>query len=113
LAEQAFHEALERIWVVIRAANSYIDRQAPWTLRKTGPARMATVLYVLAEAIRRIALLTQPFMPDASAVILDQVAVPAGARNFAAFDRVLAAGTPLPTPQGVFPRHVETEEASA
>jgi methionyl-tRNA synthetase len=113
MVEQAFHEALERIWVVIRAANAYIDRQAPWTLRKTDPARMGTVLYVLAEVIRRIAILTQPFMPDASAAILDQVAVPADARTFAGLDRALVAGTPLPPPRGVFPRHVETEEASA
>jgi methionyl-tRNA synthetase len=113
LREQAFHEALERIWAVIRAANGYIDRQAPWTLRKTDPARMATVLYVLAEVIRRIAILTQPFMPDASAAILDQVAAAPDARDFAALRQTLTAGTPLPPPHGVFPRHVETEETPA
>lgn len=107
---QAFHEALDRIWSVIRAANAYIDRQAPWTLRKTDPARMATVLYVLAETIRRVAILTQPFMPDASAAILDQVAAPG--RDFAALDTPLVPGTPLPAPHGVFPRH-ETEEAAS
>ncbi|WP_337995578.1 methionine--tRNA ligase [Oleispirillum naphthae] len=112
LDEQAFHDALERIWAVIRAANAYIDRQAPWALRKTDPMRMATVLYVLAETIRRLAILTQPFMPDASAAILDQVAVPAAARGFAALATSLVPGTPLPPPVGVFPRHVE-EEPSA
>ncbi len=110
---QAFNDALEQIWVVIRSANAYIDRQAPWTLRKTDPARMETVLYVLAEVIRRVAMLTQPFMPDASAVILDQVAVAADKRSFADLDAVLVAGTPLPAPQGVFPRHVDTEEAAS
>ena len=39
---------------------------------------MATVLYVLAETIRRLALLTQAFLPDASARILDQLAVRRG-----------------------------------
>lgn len=110
---QAFNDALEQIWVVIRAANGYIDRQAPWTLRKTDPARMETVLYVLAEVIRRVAILTQPFMPDASAEILDQVAVAETARSFADFDAALVAGTPLPAPHGVFPRHVETEESAS
>jgi methionyl-tRNA synthetase len=109
---QAFNDALEQIWVVIRAANGYVDHQAPWTLRKTDPARMETVLYVLAEVIRRIAMLTQPFMPDASAAILDQVAVAADKRNFADLDAMLVAGTPLPAPQGVFPRHIETEEVA-
>ena len=74
LDRQAFHEALEAIWVVIRAANAYVDHQAPWKLRKEDPDRMATVLYVLAETIRRLAILTQPFMPDTSAGMLDQLA---------------------------------------
>jgi methionyl-tRNA synthetase len=111
---QLFHEALEAIWVVIRAANGYVDRQAPWALRKTDPARMGTVLWVLAETIRNLALLTQPFMPAASARLLDLVAVPADARSFAfcGSHHALKPGTALPVPQGVFPRFVDEEAAS-
>jgi methionyl-tRNA synthetase len=109
---QAFHEALEAVWAVIRAANAYVDAQAPWKLRKEDPARMATVLYALAECIRMLALLTQPFMPDSSAKLLDQLAVGADARDFAAFSQALAAGTELPKPEGVFPRFTEEEEAA-
>jgi methionyl-tRNA synthetase len=108
---QSFHEVLESIWVVIRAANAYVDHQAPWKLRKEDPARMATVLYVLAETIRHLAVLTQPFMPEASGKMLDQLAVDANARDFGAIDKALAAGTQLPAPSGVFPRY--TEEAAA
>ena len=36
---------------------------------------MATVLYVLADTIRQLAILSQPFMPDASAKLLDQLGV--------------------------------------
>ncbi len=57
---QAFHEALEAIWVVVRGANGYVDRQAPWALRKTDPDRMGTVLYVLSETIRHLGLLMLP-----------------------------------------------------
>ncbi len=112
---QAYHEALEAIWQVVRAANGYVDRQAPWALRKTDPARMATVLWVLAETVRNLAILTQPFMPDASARLLDQLGVGEGARSFEHLTPAgaLAPGTPLPRPQGVFPRHVETEEEAA
>jgi methionyl-tRNA synthetase len=106
---QQFHAALIRIWEAVGAANRYIDHAAPWTLRKTDPARMATVLYVLAEAIRRLAILCQPVMPDSMAKMLDQLAVDAGARDFAALDSRLAPGTPLPPPQAVFPRFVEEE----
>jgi len=107
---QAFNDAIEHIWIVIRAANAYVDHQAPWGLKKTDPDRMKTVLYVLAETIRRIALLTQPFMPDASEAILDQLVVAEDKRSFANMMTMLAPGTELPKPQGVFPRHVEETE---
>ena len=92
---------------MIGAANRYVDAQAPWALRKTDPERMATVLFVLAETIRRIALLTQAFMPDASARILDQLAVPPAERSLRHYlddAGALRPGTPLPAPSGVFPR---------
>jgi len=107
--EQMFHEALEAIWVVVRAANGYVDRQAPWALRKTDPARMETVLYVLAETIRHLALILQPFMPDSTARMLDQLAIPVGERTFAFLGaaHALTPGIALPKPEGVFPRFVE------
>ena len=107
LERQAFHEALEEIWKVIRAANAYIDRQAPWALRKTDPARMAEVLRVLADTLRAMATVLQPFMPDAMARMLDQLGVPPDPRTLAALAHPLADGTPLPAPEGVFPRLVE------
>ncbi|MSO70762.1 MAG: methionine--tRNA ligase [Alphaproteobacteria bacterium] len=111
LDRQAFHRALEAVWLVIGDANRYIDKQAPWTLRKTDPARMATVLYVTIETLRRIAILLQPFMPSSAARILDQLAV--SARDFAVLapGQGLVAGTPLPPPAGVFPRFVEAADA--
>ena len=107
MEQQTFHEALEDIWKVIRAANSYIDRQAPWALRKTDPIRMTVVLRVLVDTIRVVATLLQPFMPESIGKMLDQLGVPTDARSFAALAVPLADGTVLPAPQGVFPRYVE------
>ena len=104
---QVFHEALEEVWKVIRAANGYIDRQAPWALRRSDPARMADVLRVLADALRAVATVLQPFMPGSMARMLDQLGVPADARTMAALAAPLADGTALPPPAGVFPRYVE------
>ena len=112
LEDQAFHRALTSIWEVIADANRYVDAQAPWALAKTDPVRRDTVLWVLAETIRRVTLLVQPFMPDSTGKILDQLAVPANARTFASFDRELEPGTTLPKPQGVFPRFVEPAAAA-
>ena len=78
---QAFHDALEEIWRVVRDANRCVDEDAPWTLRKTEPAKMATVLYVLAETIRHLAIVLQPFMPDSCGKMLDQLSVAEDART--------------------------------
>ncbi|CAK0746170.1 Methionine--tRNA ligase [Azospirillaceae bacterium] len=108
---QGFHKALDALWAVVGSANRYVDEQAPWALRKTDPARMATVLYVLAETIRYLGILTQPFMPESSARILDQLAIPPDERGFESLNPkfALRAGTPLPAPQGVFPRLQDPE----
>jgi methionyl-tRNA synthetase len=106
--EQAFHLALEAIWRVVAEANRYVDEQAPWTLRRTDPVRMRTVLYTLAETIRYLGILVQPFVPAAATKLLDQLAVPAGSRHFAALAAAaLAPGVRLPKPEGIFPRFVE------
>jgi methionyl-tRNA synthetase len=115
MGEIAGHKALEAIWEVCGEANRYVDAQAPWTLRKTDPARMATVLWVLAETVRHLATLTQPFMPEASAKLLDLLAVAEPDRGFAALGAEgarLVPGTALPAPSGVFPRYVEPAEAA-
>ena len=107
MARVALGDALEEVWKVIRAANAYIDRQAPWALRRTDPARMAAVLRVLVDAMRPVATVLQPFMPGSMARLLDQLGVPSDARSLAALATPLPAGAALPPPQGVFPRYVE------
>ncbi len=104
---QGFGDALEDVWKVIRAGNGYIDRQAPWALKKTDIARMGHVLRVLADVLRTVATVLQPVMPTSMAKMLDQLGVPETARDLAALATPLADGTPLPAPQGVFPRYVE------
>jgi methionyl-tRNA synthetase len=111
--QQAFHLALETVWRVVAEANRYVDEQAPWALRRTDPARMATVLYTLTEVLRHLGIVMQPFVPDAAAMLLDQLAVPPQARRFADLTDPLPPGRPLPVPRGIFPRFVEAEPASA
>ena len=65
------------------------------------------------EAVRRVGIMVQPFIPGSAAKLLDLLAVPASDRQFAhAGDaNALKAGATLPEPQGVFPRYVEKEGA--
>ncbi|MBX9805007.1 MAG: methionine--tRNA ligase [Alphaproteobacteria bacterium] len=107
IEKQLLHKMIEQIWHLIAQANRYIDEQKPWSLKEEDPARMGTILYVLAETIRQIAILTQPLLPEASARILDQLAIPEDKRTFAHLVSALVPGTTLPAPEGVFPRWVE------
>jgi len=113
MATQQIHVALNAIWAVVAEANRYFAGEAPWALAKTDPARQKTVLYVTAEVVRQIAILAQPVMPDAMAKMLDSLAIPAEARDFAALATRIKPGTQLPPPAPVFPRYVEPNEPAA
>ena len=114
MATQQIHQWLNAVWSVVAEANRYFAGEAPWALAKTDPARQGTVLYVTAEVVRQIAILTQPVMPAASEKLLDSLGMPHGeARMFAALGSRtrIAPGTMLPAPQAVFPRYIEPTAA--
>ncbi|MDO7842707.1 methionine--tRNA ligase [Sphingomonas immobilis] len=100
----ALHNALEAVWSAARFANQYFAEQAPWSVRKTDPARADTILYHAAEAIRRLAILARWAIPGGADKLLDLLAQAPDARDFDALDRPLAPGIALPAPSGVFPR---------
>jgi methionyl-tRNA synthetase len=113
MTEPAFHRALETIWQVIGDADRYVDEQAPWALKKSDPVRLGAVLWTLVETLRHIAIMTQPFIPGAATKLLDQLAVPENARDFAALSaHPIKAGTLFPKPAGIFPRFIEAEAAT-
>jgi methionyl-tRNA synthetase len=113
MTTQQIHQWLNTVWAVVAEANRYFASEAPWVLGKTDPARQKTVLYVTAEVVRQIAILTQPVMPGASARLLDSLGIPEGERGFAALGGAtrIAPGTALPAPQAVFPRYIEPSAA--
>jgi len=72
-----FHmsDAVEAVINLAKRCNKYIDETTPWALAKdeASKERLGTVLYNLLEAIRYIAVLLQPFMPDTAKAILAQM----------------------------------------
>jgi methionyl-tRNA synthetase len=106
---QAMHMGLQKIWLVLGAANKYFSAQEPWVLRKSeNPAdrqRFGTVLYTTLEAVRIAALLVQPVMPESAGKLLDLLGQPADQRSFAELGARLVPGTALPPPTAVFPRY--------
>lgn len=68
-------DAIDDIFALLRRSNKYIDETTPWALGKdeSRKSRLATVLYNLLECIRTSAVLLEPFLPDTSKKILDQL----------------------------------------
>ncbi len=78
ISDLAFQKVLVEIWQVVRSANRYIEKGAPWLLAKDPgkKERLQTVLYYTTEAIRIISLFITPFMPDAAKEMSRQLGLP-------------------------------------
>ena len=82
------------------ACNQYVDEQAPWTLRKTDPQRMADVLGTLVSAIRTLTVAVAPVIPGSADKLLTLIDSGQG-------------GAPIAQPQPIFPRLELPEEDEA
>jgi len=72
-------QALSGIWVMVNSLNKYIEETSPWALKKQARIpELNCALYNLAEAIRIIGILIEPFMPQTSADIWRQIGFPNG-----------------------------------
>jgi methionyl-tRNA synthetase len=86
MAKLEFHRALEGVWSALDCANRYVVQTAPFSLIKdpARQARVGEVLHHLLEALRSLAGLLAPFMPDTAAELrallnLDRAGTSAGA----------------------------------
>lgn len=72
-----FSKILVSIWGLIDSTNKYIDSSAPWNLAKSEETkeRLSSVIYNTVEAIRIIAILLYPFMPDKADEIIKQIGI--------------------------------------
>ena len=68
-------DAISEIFALFKRCNKYIDETMPWALAKEEDKadRLNTVLYNLVESIVIGASLLEPFMPDTSVKILNQL----------------------------------------
>ena len=107
--ELQFSLALQDIWQLVGECNRYIDVNAPWVLVKTdeGKERLKTVLYVLCECIRIVAILIAPTMPRTPARIYEQLGIAEGELTgweSASRFGLLPAGTKVQKGEALFPR---------
>lgn len=83
-----FSDSLAEIWNLIRRANKYIDETQPWVLAKdeSNKAQLAGVLYNLAEVLRIVSILIQPFMPATTPKVWNQLGISEG--EFTTWDSI-------------------------
>lgn len=113
-----FSVALSALWQFISRTNKYIDETQPWVLAKDEAKRgeLASVMNHLAESLRIVSIVLQPFMTQAPAKIWGQLGLQAGeltawqsSRTFG----MIPAGTKVVKDQPIFPRlEVEAEVAN-
>ena len=72
-----FSNALVETWKLISDCNKYIDMTQPWVLGRSeeGQPRLKTVLYTLAECVRRVAVMIGFVMPRTPERIFEQLGV--------------------------------------
>ncbi|MGZ9586125.1 methionine--tRNA ligase [Paenibacillus marinisediminis] len=118
MEKMEFSVALTAIWQLISRSNKYIDETQPWGLAKDEAKRdeLASVMNHLAESLRIVSILIQPFLTQTPAKIREQLGLAEGegtawdaARVFGA----IPAGTKVVKGSPIFPRlEVEPEVAA-
>jgi len=102
-----FSGALEAIFQLVNHANRYIETRAPWQLAQASQtARLHTVLGMLAEAIRIVAITIEPFMPQVSSAIWHQLGLGSSPKRLVDCSRWpgLIAGQSMGARAVLFPR---------
>jgi methionyl-tRNA synthetase len=117
--DMSLHKALIAIWEFINTANKYIVENEPWNLAKdpANKEKLQAIMYNLLAALRSIAILITPFMPQTAEKILRQIGISETQKlDFSVIrkDVALTAGSPLIRGDSLFPRiEVEKEVPSA
>ncbi len=109
--------ALEEIFKLFGAANKYIDDTTPWILNKQGDKeRLATVMYILSEAIRIGTVMLQPFLIDTPKKVFEAFSIESSLTTFdsAKTFGLLKGGKKIAKLGGLFPRlDIEAELKAA
>ncbi len=119
-----FSGGLAAIWELVAALNGYLTEQQPWQVAKNidqpaARARVGTVLNTAAEGLRVLAVLLNPVMPRACAIMWSQLGAeaalgPLGAQRVEAAARwgQLPAGCSVTKGEALFPRLAPDDPAA-
>src|SRR5690625_1423801 len=110
-----FSVALSSIWQLVSRTNKYIDETEPWVLAREEKqkSRLGHVMAHLAESLRKIAVLLQPFLTEAPKEIFKQLGVADESLQIGDSlykQNVIKEGTRVQKGQPLFPRLEVDEE---
>lgn len=77
MEDMEFSVALAAIWQLVSRTNKYIDETQPWVLAKSDEhgEQLGSVLYHLAESLRHISIMIQPFMTKTPQKMWEQLGI--------------------------------------
>ncbi|MBS7345279.1 MAG: methionine--tRNA ligase [Caryophanon sp.] len=118
MEKMQFSVVLSDVWSLVSRTNKYIDETQPWVLAKdeADQAKLGAVMKNLAESLRHIAVMLQPFMTSAPKQIAEQLGLDEALLSWDSIStfgnviadntKVVAKGTPI------FPRLEKEEEVA-
>lgn len=119
LASMKIDQGIAAVMNAVRAGNRYLEKTAPWTLAKKGETdRLNIVLHTAADALRQVAVLLAPVMPEKMAelrTVLGYDPEMAATAKIADLDLPGSgpAGLTVKDSAGLFPRIMPEEKSAA
>ncbi|RFU66930.1 methionine--tRNA ligase [Peribacillus saganii] len=115
MEHMSFSVALSTVWQLVSRTNKYIDETKPWALAKDeeNRAELGSVMVHLAETLRRVAILLQPFMTQTPGKIYAQLGIEDQAlKTWDSLEQfgMIASGTKVVKGDPIFPRLELQEE---
>lgn len=109
MEEMEFSVALTAIWQLISRTNKYIDETEPWVLAKDEDKKeqLGAVMYHLAESLRFISIMLQPFMTTTPKKMWEQLGIPATLTDWEtmrSFGQIPEGTTVIKKGKPIFPR---------
>ncbi|KGA96457.1 methionyl-tRNA synthetase [Alkalihalobacillus alcalophilus ATCC 27647 = CGMCC 1.3604] len=116
MEEMEFSVALTAIWQMVSRTNKYIDETQPWLLARDESKKeeLGSVMNHLAESLRYISILIQPFLTETPAKIWAQLGITEEQTSWESLSQFgqLKAGTKVEKGNPIFPRLDVKEEVS-
>ncbi len=101
---QQIDKGIKSVIELLSLTNSYVDNQAPWTLKKTNISRMHTVLYIIINIIVKSSLMLFPIIPGSAEKVLSFINIDINELDFDNFNELIDKDLRINPPSPIFPR---------